>query len=133
MKTPIDMQDDINCVIDEILNNWTCEDFDTVLKDYLEYIEKLKKIDTFSKRVDEFVKLNKYNNMKNDIIPKDYKEIVDAIRYLFDYLIRIGILQYSNLIDENFIDKEIENRKDELYFLNNSIKVEYTKNISHFK
>ena len=71
--------------------------------------------------------------MKFDIIPKDYKEIVDAIRYLFDYPIRIGILQYSNRIDENFINEEIEKRKNELYFLNNSLKVEYTKNISYFR
>ena len=71
------------------------------------------------------------NNNNNDIdqgnIPKNFKEAVDAIRIIFENPIRIGIFEYANYIDSNFIDQEIKNRKDESYFLNRDIIVEYEK------
>ena len=136
MKTPIDVQDEIQSVLYEILNNWDCEDFDKIKNNYIDYIQLLQSTNTFSKRVKEFItdtnNINNNNLDNNYIIPDNYKEVVDCIRNIFENPIRIGIFEYANYIDSEFINKEIENRKNETYFLNKDIKVVYTTDINYF-
>ena len=135
MRTPLDMQDDIQSVIYDILYNWDNEEFNDIKKDYFDMIADYQDINTYNKRVQKFISDNNNENeiKLNQNIPKDYKEAVEHTRNLFINPVRIGIMQYANYIDEEYINQEIEKRKNEKYFLNENINVVYTRDINYFK
>ena len=129
MKTPIEVQDDIQEVLYDIIKNWDCVNFDKIKNNYFEYNQYFETLNTFNRRVDNFISDKKTNiiDINQDTIPKNFREVVDTIRIIFENPIRIGIFEYANYIDSNFIEQEIENRKNETYFLNKEILVEYKK------
>ena len=135
MKTPIEIKDEIENVIKEIFSGWNCEDFGSIKKDYIELVEYLQNKNTFSKRVSIMIKNKVENKDKFNIviIPSNFTEVIEGVRNIFQNPIRYGIFQYANYIDDKYSEEEIEKRKDEIYFLNKTIKVEYTHNISYLR
>ena len=135
MKTPIQIQDDINLVLNEILNSWEPEDFKSIYDGYYNYYLSENNKNTFSKRVNAFIGGIKGENIKNMNINDEFtfKQIVQIVKTIFESPIRIGIFEYANYIDGEFIKKEIEERNEEVYFFNNSLKVNYTQNINFFQ
>ena len=135
MKTPIQIQDDINLVLNEILNSWEPEDFKSIYDGFFNYYSSENNKNTFSKRVNAFIGGIKGENIKdmnkNDEVT--FKQIVQIVKTIFESPIRIGIFEYANYIDGEFIKKEIEERNEEVYFFNNSLKVNYTQNINFFQ
>ena len=135
MKTPIQIQDDINLVLNEILNSWEPEDFKSIYDGFFNYYSSENNKNTFSKRVNAFIGGIKGENIKdmnkNDEVT--FKQIVQIVKTIFESPIRIGIFEYANYIDGEFIKKEIKERNEEVYFFNNSLKVNYTQNINFFQ
>lgn len=137
MKTPIEIQDEIHSVLNEILNNWNCENFEEIKNSYLNYIKLSYNENTFSKRVNEFISDVKNKNFNftdfQNLLPNNCNEMINGVRNIFENPIRIGIFEYAHYFNSTYINQEIENRKDELYFLNKNITVKYTKDINYFK
>ncbi len=46
---------------------------------------------------------------------------------------RIGIFEYANYIEKDFIAKEFEEKNGEDYLLNKNISVNYTYDINYFR
>ena len=135
MKTPIQIQDDINLVLNEILNSWEPEDFKSIYDGFFNYYSSENNKNTFSKRVNAFIGGIKGENIKDMNIKDEvtFKQIVQIVKTIFESPIRIGIFEYANYIDGEFIKKEIKERNEEVYFFNNSLKVNYTQNINFFQ
>ena len=132
MKTPIQIQDDIQSVLSDILTNWKSDNFEEIKKIYKNRIELAKEKSTFNIRVNKFIsEIKEINENKNNYIneesPKDYDEVINGVKNIFINPIRIGIFEYTNDIDSNIINQEIENRGEEKYFLNPNISVIYSK------
>jgi hypothetical protein len=132
MKTPIQIQDDIQSVLSDILTNWKSDNFEEIKKIYKNRIELAKEKSTFNIRVNKFIsEIKDINENKNNYIneesPKDYDEVINGVKNIFINPIRIGIFEYTNDIDSNIINQEIENRGEEKYFLNPNISVIYSK------
>ena len=135
MKTPIQIQDDLNIVLNEIFTTWEPENFDSIFNNYMNYYKITRAENTFSKRVKTFIDDNniRENDFSNFNAQTNFRQIADIMKKEFENPIRIGIFEYSNYIDKNFIDKEIEERKDELYFFNKNIRVNYTYDINYLR
>ena len=134
MKTPIQIQYDIQSVISDILTNWKPDNFEEVKRIYKDRLELFNAKNTFEKRVNKFI--SELKNKGNDLMdeyPKDFNEVIKGIKNIFLYPIRIGIFEYANYIDSDFIKQEIKSRENEKYFLNQNISVIYTQDINYFK
>ena len=135
MKTPIEIKDIIENIIKEIFNGWNSEDFDSIKKSYMDNVDYLLNVNTFNKRVTNMIINNNENKNKIDwkIIPSNFNEVIEAVKNVFENPIRFGIFEYANYIDSNYIQEEIKYRENEFYFLNSSIKVEYTTDINYLR
>ena len=138
MKTPIQVQEDINEVLLDILYLWEPENFNLIVKNYIEYFTILRNSNTFSKRVEVFITDNnlKENNeydLNLDFTDTTFRDIANIMKTYFENPTRIGIFEYPNYIDKEDIEKEIEGKKGETYLFNKNISVNYTYDINYFR
>ena len=138
MKTPIQVQEDINEVLLDILYLWEPENFNLIVNNYIEYFTILRNSNTFSKRVEAFITDNnlKENNeydLNLDFTDTTFRDIANIMKTYFENPTRIGIFEYPNYIDKEDIEKEIEGKKGETYLFNKNISVNYTYDINYFR
>ena len=138
MKTPIQVQDDINAVIKDILYSYEPEDFDSIIQNYLDYFNILKNENTFSSRVNAFIKDDKEKDNKTfdfniNNAEVTFRQIAEIMKTYFENPIRIGVFEYANYIDKDFIESEIKERKNEVYLFNKNLTVNYTHDINYFR
>jgi hypothetical protein len=139
MKTPIQIQDDINTILNEIFTTWEPDDFDSIVKNYLNYYKLIRSENPFSKRVKAFIQDNQVQENKSkdylDVINDGmtFREIADIMKKAFEHPVRIGIFEYANYIEKDFIDNEIKNRTNEKYYFNENLTVNYTFEINYFR
>ena len=138
MKTPIQVQDDINAVIKDILYSYEPEDFDSIIQNYLDYFNILKNENTFSSRVNAFIKDDKVKDDKTfefniNKAEVTFRQIAEVMKSYFENPIRIGVFEYANYIDKDFIESEIQERKNEVYLFNKNLNVNYTHDINYFR
>ena len=139
MKTPIQIQDDINTILNEIFTTWEPDDFDSIVKNYLNYYKLIRSENPFSKRVKAFIQDNQVQENKSidylDVINDGmtFREIADIMKKAFEYPVRIGIFEYANYIEKDFIENEIKNRTNEKYYFNENLTVNYTFEINYFR
>ena len=139
MKTPIQIQDDINTILNEIFTTWEPDDFDSIVKNYLNYYKLIRSENPFSKRVKAFIQDNQVQENKSidylDVINDGmtFREIADIMKKAFEHPVRIGIFEYANYIEKDFIENEIKNRTNEKYYFNENLTVNYTFEINYFR
>ena len=138
MKTPIQVQYDIEEVLMDILYIWEPDNFNSIVKNYIDYFTILRNSNTFSKRVEAFIsgnnlKENKKYDIYVDLTDTSFRDIANIMKAYFVNPSRIGIFEYANYIEKDFIAKEFEEKNGEDYLLNKNISVNYTYDINYFR